>query len=442
MSRLTGLITLRNLILFIFLFSASSTLVLSLFLINNRQEKRIQSEAKRTLVSLVTLLERFSGEEKFKEYARISNEFKVYACVVNGENFFWASDNFAEQLCRDKRFTPRVSTGTVLNMLFQKFDNYEEPMYQITRGGKPRFRILVKQKFYRDKMAIFQIDLMNSFFYPILICLGLMFALICWALRPLERLRKDVNALGSGRLDQISTVGYPRDLSHFAKKLQDVVLQARRTRGDIVEKAFKLSCQMQHHRKNLLPMLNSDDIDTFPPKKLLEMLSRIIKSSDSFITEICAIGQKDVPLELEKVEVFGFFRELVGIFEQDYRNIELHLEGLEKDIWAHVPTRVLEEICYELLSNAGKYAASIVLIRIAKRNRSICLDFHNDGQKFPVDNRENMFRWDCRGDTAHEGSGRGLYFVKQRVDTWGGQVRLGDSGELGGACVRVELPAA
>ena len=110
---------------------------------------------------------------------------------------------------------------------------------------------------------------------------------------------------------------------------------------------------------------------------------------------------------------------MTSIFEEDYPNLELRIEGLKQDMSVNAPPGSFEEVCFELLTNAGKYAEGNVLVRVARRNRSICLEFHNDGQRFPLEDRECMLKWGTRGNTEKEGTGRGLFFVKQPCECLG-----------------------
>ena len=97
---------------------------------------------------------------------------------------------------------------------------------------------------------------------------------------------------------------------------------------------------------------------------------------------------------------------------------------------------LVEEALINALQNAGRYAASAVLIRAFERDGMLVFEVNDDGPGFP--------------GTAASGRGVGL-FIAQRIaqlhcrqtragETRHGRLTLANGGELGGALFALELP--
>jgi signal transduction histidine kinase len=107
--------------------------------------------------------------------------------------------------------------------------------------------------------------------------------------------------------------------------------------------------------------------------------------------------------------------------------------------------RLLGQLVRNLADNAARHARTAVAIGVIERHGQVLLTVDDDGAGVPPGERERIFERFVRLDEARArdagGSGLGLAIVRAIAEAEGGTVRVEDS-PLGGARFAVALPAA
>ncbi|MFF2487585.1 sensor histidine kinase [Microbacterium sp. NPDC058062] len=107
--------------------------------------------------------------------------------------------------------------------------------------------------------------------------------------------------------------------------------------------------------------------------------------------------------------------------------------------------RLLSQLVRNLADNAARHAGSAVTIEVVERGGQVLLTVDDDGAGVPAGERERIFDRFVRLDEGRArdagGSGLGLAIVRAIAEAEGGSVRVEDS-PLGGARFAVVLPAA
>lgn len=107
--------------------------------------------------------------------------------------------------------------------------------------------------------------------------------------------------------------------------------------------------------------------------------------------------------------------------------------------------RLLSQLVRNLADNAARHAGSAVAIAVVERGGQVLLTVDDDGAGVPAGERERIFDRFVRLDEGRArdagGSGLGLAIVRAIAEAEGGSVRVEDS-PLGGARFAVVLPAA
>jgi two-component system, OmpR family, sensor kinase len=104
----------------------------------------------------------------------------------------------------------------------------------------------------------------------------------------------------------------------------------------------------------------------------------------------------------------------------------------------------LEQVLTNLVVNACAAGAGRAVLAAAREGDRVRLSVEDDGPGFPPGFAEVAFGRFTRADAARTrtaGAGLGLALVAAVVHAAGGTVRAGDGSRLGGAAVRLELPA-
>lgn len=106
--------------------------------------------------------------------------------------------------------------------------------------------------------------------------------------------------------------------------------------------------------------------------------------------------------------------------------------------------RTLERMVRNLTENATRYAARTVVLSLSHADREVILCVDDDGPGIGPPDRERVFDRFVRLDDARDrdtgGSGLGLAIVREISRLHGGSVTVGDAA-IGGASVVVRLPA-
>jgi two-component system sensor histidine kinase PhoQ len=119
---------------------------------------------------------------------------------------------------------------------------------------------------------------------------------------------------------------------------------------------------------------------------------------------------------------------------------------IEDDLAFYGEKRDLLELTGNLLDNAFKYGDGRVRVSAGAldpdRSRpGLWLSVEDDGPGIDENQWDRLLQRGARGDERVEGHGLGLAIVMELVSAYGGTVDIGRS-ELGGALIRVEIPAS
>ena len=102
----------------------------------------------------------------------------------------------------------------------------------------------------------------------------------------------------------------------------------------------------------------------------------------------------------------------------------------------------LDRLLTNLVSNAARFASSTIEVKVWRRDGRVTMTVADDGPGFPERVLERPFDRFVRADPARAGTGLGLAIVGSTARAARGEVALGNGEALGGAWVRVTLPAA
>ena len=126
---------------------------------------------------------------------------------------------------------------------------------------------------------------------------------------------------------------------------------------------------------------------------------------------------------------------------------QLHLETQGGSLQTRMDPHQLNQVLTNLVQNGLRYSAQkhrlgqvwLRLFRDAESDLPV-LQILDDGPGVPVDQRARIIRRGERLDAQHPGQGIGLAVVKDILDSYGGELSLGES-PLGGAAFQVRLRA-
>ena len=129
--------------------------------------------------------------------------------------------------------------------------------------------------------------------------------------------------------------------------------------------------------------------------------------------------------------------------ERLYSDTRFDIAGGKNAVVA-IERQDLDEILGNLIENAAKYGGGSVFVTLdVDPDAPLCAIWvEDDGMGIPESEHARIFDRGARLDTGKPGTGLGLAIVRDVVAIYGGNVRLGESEDLGGLLVRLELPRA
>lgn len=129
---------------------------------------------------------------------------------------------------------------------------------------------------------------------------------------------------------------------------------------------------------------------------------------------------------------------LAGLLKENSIELQLNLTKPEKVIFS-LHAQPLRQVVTNLVKNAAIHSGGTAVHvsfdyqMEAAGGASACLIVEDDGTGIPEDLRQHVFDAFGRGDTAVDGSGLGLFIVKQIASIMAGELTYSTS-RLGGAC--------
>jgi two-component system phosphate regulon sensor histidine kinase PhoR len=198
-------------------------------------------------------------------------------------------------------------------------------------------------------------------------------------------------------------------------------------------------------------LLDSPETSREELSRILGVMERHSKRLDSLAEDLLTLAQLESTkpnLQLGKVDLSSFFRELIHDWEKKLANKQLNVIV---DVPADFPTiradRVrLQEALYNLIDNAVKYSRERGEIRLMARRRDeeIVLSVSDNGVGISKEDLPRIFERFYRIDKARtakdiRGTGLGLAIVKHIAQLHGGHVEAESEIEKG-TTIRVVLP--
>ncbi len=181
--------------------------------------------------------------------------------------------------------------------------------------------------------------------------------------------------------------------------------------------------------------------------ELLGMLKSSVKKLDGFVLDILNYSRNArVQVESEKID----FNELVSDIVRDLRfmnagnsNVDITVDVSENAI-LHSDKSRIKMVVSNLLANALRYhdpqkADPYVNISIQPHDAGVIISIQDNGIGISKDKHEKVFDMFYRASVMSEGTGIGLYIVKETVEKLNGIITL-DSEPGRGSDFRVYLP--
>ncbi len=270
--------------------------------------------------------------------------------------------------------------------------------------------------------------------------LGLLGAVVIqvrYGLRPLRSLRRELERVRSGTVDQLEGQ-YPAEISPVVGELNQLIEH----NAEVLARARTHVGNLAHALKTPLSVLvNETDADSsalsVSIRRQLEVMRRLV---DHYLVRArtAAAGQ----VIGTRTPVAPAMHSLKTTLEKIYasRDLSIVVDGGEK-LSFRGERQDFDEMLGNLMDNACKWARSVVHVTSERRDNQLVFLVEDDGPGIGDAQREAVFSRGQRLDEATPGSGLGLSIVRDISGLYGGGIAL-DRSELGGLKAVLTLPAA
>ena len=279
-------------------------------------------------------------------------------------------------------------------------------------------------------------------------------ALLSWlvvgrALAPVERMRREVDAVTAANLDRrVADPGRDDEIGRLARTMNTMLNRldgSQRAQRQFVSDA-------SHELRSPLASLRqyAEVAQAHPDRVSLDDLSEAVLDEGARLERLVQAMLVLARVTEKPLDGAGRPVDLDDLMLAEARRLRDTM-ALTVDASQVGPARVLGDegllgqVVRNLVDNAAQHASSRVSLSVAVTGREAVLVVEDDGHGVPPTDRDRVFERFVRLDEsrarASGGTGLGLAIVRESVQAHGGTVRVG-AGELGGARFEVRLPAS
>ena len=286
---------------------------------------------------------------------------------------------------------------------------------------------------------------------PVLLLLvgGVTWVVVGRALRPVESLRREVEAISSSnlgtRVDEPPTGDEIHRLAVTMNGMLERLESSQRRQAQFVSDA-------SHELRSPLASLRqfAEVAGSYPGQVTADELAAAIQDEggrlESIVRAMLVLARADEGgLDSIRREV-----DLDDVLRAEVTRLRAST-AVEVDATAIDAARVvanpelLAQVVRNLVDNAARHASGRVALSVREEGGDAVVTIEDDGAGIPHQDRDRVFERFVRLDEARAresgGSGLGLAIVREIVGQHGGTVRIVD-GSLGGARVELRLPSA
>jgi two-component system sensor histidine kinase PrrB len=315
-----------------------------------------------------------------------------------------------------------------------------------------RVTVIVPTAVVDDRIAALRTRVLAAGAGGVVLALLLSAGLTRIALRRLDRLRAEADALstpGHGRLAR----GGPREIDELTRSLNAMLGRLRAAnaaRDAALEASRRFAADAGHELRTPLTTMGTD-LDTLARTGTLDAMQReLVADLDaeherlrSLLEALQALARGDAPVTVKRQVVD--VGELVDMAADAARTRHPRVDlRCTLDPSSHLDVIAWPEglrLAFDnLLDNAARHGADRVSITAAPDADGVEVIVDDDGPGIEPSERTRVFERFVRGHSAGgDGSGLGLALVQQQVRLHGGSISITDS-PLGGARVHMRIP--
>jgi len=305
-------------------------------------------------------------------------------------------------------------------------------------GSDTRWKFMVAQA--REGLDA-QIEVLRSTLFKSFALLGLGLIVLAalqtvYGLRPLRKVRLEIVRMRAGDKNRV-TGPMPAEVLPMVEELNALLAHNEKQ----AEEARTHAGNLAHALKTpLTVIMNAATAQTADlGETVIREATTMRRQVDHHLARARAVGRRGSAQS--RAEVWPSLLAVERAVGRLYKHVRIDMDG-DKEAAVRVERQDLDELLGNLVENAAKYGGGSVFATIVRDGNMVEIQVEDDGRGIAEGDRERIFDRGVRLDSGKPGTGLGLAIVRDVAEIYGGSVRLDESEDLGGAMVRLRLPAA
>jgi two-component system, OmpR family, sensor histidine kinase PhoQ len=293
---------------------------------------------------------------------------------------------------------------------------------------------------WRAQQLLYRSTLAGWFTLMALVLLAVLWWRLRIALRPVRQLEMEISAVEAGERQELGT-GYPRELAGTAHNLNTLLNAERKRIARYRDSLGSLAHELKTPLAVIRASLQQEGNAAASINREIDRMSGIVdrQLSRAGGSAGVTVGQVPVPVAPLALELRAALLKV-----QAARDIHISIDIEAGDCFVGDAADLME-LLGNLLDNACKWCRGRVKLvgrmrEVAGLRPRLCLQTHDDGPGVAAADRARILQRGVRASGSAGGHGIGLALVSDTVALYGGEISVGQSAELGGACFEVLLP--
>jgi two-component system sensor histidine kinase PhoQ len=290
---------------------------------------------------------------------------------------------------------------------------------------------------FRDEMGRLRTALAGWLGGTALLTLAALLAVLRWGLAPLRQVAAEVAAVESGGADRLLGE-YPEELAPLTDNL-NALLAHERARQKRLDDALG---DLAHSLKTPLAVVRGALRDGAVPSGPAALVDEQVTRMERIVEHQLQRARAGAAAVLGgAVPVAAVAERLGASLTKVYREkgVRLRVAGDREACFRGTEVDLME-VLGNLMDNAFKWARREVRVGVARTDGRLEILVDDDGPGVAPEQARRLLQRGARGDEAVPGHGIGLAVARDICEAYGGSLAL-DRGDLGGARVRLGLPA-
>ncbi|MBS0225500.1 MAG: sensor histidine kinase [Proteobacteria bacterium] len=296
---------------------------------------------------------------------------------------------------------------------------------------------------FKTQMTTFRAALWSNLALAGLLLVLLQMMTLWWSLAPLKRVIVELDRVKEGMATKMSGA-HPRELTPLTESINALIDSERRH----LDRQRDVMSDLAHSLKTPLAVLRTQ-LDSHEPDADLrsELDTQLRRMNDIVGYQLGRARSTGHKLYAAPIAIESYAEEIVTGLEKIYaaKGVLCEFE-IAPEARFHGEVGDLQELLGNLLENAFKWAKSRVLLTVAprqvpgSRRAGLRIAVEDDGPGVPKAQVMEVLQRGVRGDERVQGHGIGLSIVQDILASYGGELEVSDSAEMGGARFEALLP--